>query len=139
MINPALSTIYDSDYVKPHETVTKIGTEALDFEYNYSKSTTDNHCWKGPKAPSFVGKYAGIRQQMDYSYHKHYSAKRQYLHDKLIDESLYGTNFNLTSGCEKLEENWLVFTAGTMVSLYLWVIFYIKSVLTKNMLSLSRE
>ena len=116
---------YDTDYVKPHNhandiTHSNVGTNF----YNYSKSTTDNHSWKKEDPPSFVGKFAGIRQQMDYSYHKHYSAERQYLHDRLIDESLYGTDLNSTPGCEKLEKNWLVFTAGTMVSLYCFLILY---------------
>ena len=106
---------YDTDYVKPRSKQNAVLFQNLEC-YDYLKSTTDNHSWKKNDPPSFVGKYAGIRQQMDYSYHKHYSADRQYLHDKLIDESLYGTNININSGCEKLEENWLVFTAGTMVS-----------------------
>ena len=110
---------YDTDYVKPHnhKNNTTQSNVANNF-YDYSNSTTDNHCWNNNDPPSFVGKFAGIRQQMDYSYHKHYSAERQYLHDRLIDESLYGTDFNSSSGCEKLEKNWLVFTAGTMVSLH---------------------
>ena len=109
--------IYDSDYVKPHQKSSPLQSarsEIVDDDYDYSNSTTHNYSWKGPELPSFVGKYAGIRQLMDYSYHKHYNPKRQYLHDKLIDESLCGVDFN--TGCEKLEENWLVFTAGTMVS-----------------------
>ena len=110
---------YDSDYlishtsIKEHQQLT--GSLVLD-DYDYTKSSTENHCWKGPD-PKSVGKYAGIRSQMDYKYHKHYSPERQYLHDKLIDEALTSSDFG-THCCEKLLQNWLVFTAGTMVTCF---------------------
>jgi hypothetical protein len=85
-------------------------------DYDYARSTTDNYEWRGAGKAPFVGEYSGLRARMDYGYHRHYTAERQYLHDALIDKT-FCTIFK--SGglvCEKLEDNWLVFTAGTMVS-----------------------
>ena len=105
-----------SDIIFNDGLVNSNSTTALFSEissYDYNESTTDNHCWDeiSTEQPLFVGKYAEARKCMDYSYHKHYSPERQQLHDEIIDDCLYsnGTDFDL-------EENWLVFTAGTMVS-----------------------
>ena len=86
--------------------------------YDYSKSTSENYKWKGNGNPPFVGKYASLRQRMDYNYHSYYSAERQYIQDALIDVSYHSIIRDSITAveCEKLEENWLVFTAGTMVS-----------------------
>ena len=55
---------------------------------------------------------------MDYNYHSYYSAERQYIQDALLDVSYHSVIRDSITAveCEKLEENWLVFTAGTMVS-----------------------
>ena len=116
-LSSPLKDMYDSDYVIPHvpiEENQQLTGRLLSADIDYTKSSTENHCWKGPN-PKSVGKYAGIRSQMDYSYHKHYSPERQYLHDVLIDEALSSSDFG-TNNCEKLLQNWLVFTAGTMVT-----------------------
>lgn len=95
----------------------------IPLDYDFTKSTSDNYKWKGNGNPPFVGKYAALRHRMDYNYHPHYAAERQYVQDVLIDESYHSVIRDSVTAveCEKLEENWLVFTAGTMVSIYLYV------------------
>ena len=87
-------------------------------DYDFSKSTSENYKWKGDGSPPFIGKYAALRQRMDYNYHSYYSAERQYIQDALLDVSYHSVIRDSITAveCEKLEENWLVFTAGTMVS-----------------------
>ena len=51
--------------------------------YDYSRSSEYNYCSADAE---FVGKYAHIRKQLDYSYHKRYNVERQILQDLLIDK-----------------------------------------------------
>lgn len=89
----------------------------LNFEipqdYDITKSSEINYCSEGSP---FVGKYKDIRALLDYTYHKHYSEERQYLHDNLIDRFLktrvHDREMNME--CEVPLENWIVFTAGPM-------------------------
>jgi predicted kinase len=72
--------------------------------YDWSKSTEENYRSKDGK---FYGKYAHLRQTLDYNYHNHYTKQRQQLQDSIIDSFL---------SCVKCSENkhWIVFTAGSM-------------------------
>lgn len=81
--------------------------------YDYSKSSEENYCSDNAKE---VGKYGHIRNQLDYTYHKHYSEERQLLHDQLIDLFLKTRvrDSELNIECEAPLENWIVFTAGPM-------------------------
>ena len=57
-------------------------------DYDYLLSTSENYMAGPEESGSFVGKYANERSVLDYSYHKHYSFKRQLFHDVLIDDFL---------------------------------------------------
>jgi hypothetical protein len=80
--------------------------------YDYTKSTEDNYATDNP---IFLGKYAEYRKQLDYTYHKHYSAERQQMHDRFID-SFDHTYINDNGVvCERpADYNWILFTAGCM-------------------------
>jgi hypothetical protein len=97
---------------KPH-----LDMAARDFppsNYDYTKSTEENYA---VTAPTFVGKYGDLRQQLDYTYHQHYSAERQLLHDKLIDSFDHTFINDVHHGvvCDRpANGNWIVFTAGCM-------------------------
>lgn len=82
-------------------------------DYDFEKSSEANYCCADAQ---FVGKYAHIRSQLDYTYHKHYSVERQQLHDKLIDRFLKTVVHDRKRNveCEVPLENWIVFTAGPM-------------------------
>lgn len=86
---------------------------AIPASYDYSKSSEKNY---GSANANFVGKFGDIRNQLDYTYHMHYSEERQLLHDKLIDSFLrtivHDKETNID--CEVPLENWIVFTAGPM-------------------------
>ena len=77
--------------------------------YDYSKSTEDNYAQDGK---IFVGKYAAIRESLDYSYHKYYNIKRQFLQDEIIEKFLHIIRDK--NECVIPTNNWLVFTAGCM-------------------------
>lgn len=81
--------------------------------YDFSKSTEENHSLKEGTV-KFVGKYAEIRELLDYSYHSHYSEDRQLFHDELIEQFLETIVEDGDLTCEKPLEPWLVFTAGCM-------------------------
>ena len=61
-------------------------------------------------------KFADIRKDMDYSFHKVYNCQRQLFQDTLIESMLlkHSTTTPTTSACEKQPQNWIVFTAGVM-------------------------
>lgn len=86
-------------------------------DYDFSKSTEDNHSLEDDDIPEqlkFIGKYGGVRKQLDYSYHKHYSFERQQMHDELIDRFLETIIHDGDLVCDTPFQNWLVFTAGCM-------------------------
>jgi hypothetical protein len=56
----------------------------LPADYDYNNSTTHNYLWSGPSPAPFVGKYAGLRLRMDYSYHRHYRPERQVMRYSLL-------------------------------------------------------
>lgn len=106
---------HDSNYLTPSSLSPK-GAFEIPSNYDFSKSTAENYAWPRETAgpPEFVGEFAALRQTMDYSYHQFYSAERQLLHDKILNKSI--CRFSKVDNCDHLETNWLVFTAGTMVS-----------------------
>ena len=83
--------------------------------FDYTISTEDNY---SSDEIIFVGKYGKHRQNLDYSYHKHYKIERQLFHDVLIDQFLNTIVRDSKTGavCEKPLQNWIVFTAGPMGS-----------------------
>lgn len=83
--------------------------------FDYTKSSEENY---SSSESVNVGKYKDIRCQLDYSYHKHYKAERQILHDRLIDKFLTTVVRDHTANvvCEAPLTNWIVFTAGPMGS-----------------------
>ena len=93
-----------------------------DEPYNYDLSTEANHavsvdeCGGLDKVPPFVGKYVKERGNIDYTYHKYYSNKRQLLQDELLQQFLdtvvHDAANNMT--CDRPAKPWLVFTAGPM-------------------------
>ena len=81
--------------------------------YDYSRSTEQNYAMDAESA-EYVGKYAAIRAQLDYSHHSNYTPERQMMHDDMIDRF---QNTIIRDGdfvCDRPLENWLVFTAGCM-------------------------
>lgn len=50
--------------------------------YDYSKSTEENY---SNESPLYTGKFAKIRELLDYSYHTFYTYERQLLQDQIID------------------------------------------------------
>ena len=83
----------------------------ISSEYDYSVSTEENY---RSDEIMFVGKYRRQRKKLDYSYHRHYLASRQRLHDEIIDKYSQVEIDDGVYTCEVPEENWLVFTAGPM-------------------------
>lgn len=81
--------------------------------YDFNISTEDNY---SSDEDPFVGKYANYRSMLDYSYHKHYSCKRQQMHDIMIDLFLNTVVRDKANNlvCECPIQPWLVFTAGVM-------------------------
>lgn len=66
----------------------------------------------------FYGRFAHIRETLDYSYHSNYTFERQMLQDAIIGEFLDATFFTDKHGneCTTPTEPWVVFTAGAMGS-----------------------
>ena len=91
--------------------------------YDYDRSTEDNYMIEtSPSSPSsssslFVGKFARERSEIDYTYHKYYSNRRQLLHDHLMERFLQTTIRDANDDeiiCDRPVNPWLVFTAGCM-------------------------
>lgn len=101
-----LSTMADSPENVDYEFV-------IPEDYDFSKSTEENY---RAECPVFKGKYKHHRKVLDYSYHSHYTASRQRLHDQLIDR-FHATRVHdekRNAFCEAPLQNWIVFTAGPM-------------------------
>lgn len=66
----------------------------------------------------FYGRFAHIRETLDYTYHSNYTFERQILQDAIIGEFLDATFFTDKHGneCTTPTEPWVVFTAGAMGS-----------------------
>jgi len=64
----------------------------------------------------FYGKFAQIRETLDYSYHSNYTFERQIFQDSIINEYLNAAVVKDKNGevCTTPTEPWLVFTAGAM-------------------------
>jgi len=89
--------------------------------YDYDKSTEENYMVESSSpsslSPLFVGKFARERSELDYTYHKYYSNKRQLLHDHLMERFLQTTIRDANDDeivCDRPVNPWLVFTAGCM-------------------------
>lgn len=79
--------------------------------YDYSMSTECNH---STDVFQYVGKYADVRKELDYSYHRHYTPERQLLHDEWMDQFMQTIIRDGNRTCEAPTQNWIVFTAGPM-------------------------
>lgn len=66
----------------------------------------------------FYGAFSHIRETLDYSYHGHYTHRRQLLQDSIIEDFLDGVVIKDKDGkvYTTPTEPWIVFTAGAMVS-----------------------
>lgn len=81
--------------------------------YNLSLSTEENY---QSVENVYVGKFAEFRQQVDHSYHRCYIPERQLLQDSILERFTLTIvrDSNTCAICEVPDQNWLVFTAGTM-------------------------
>mmetsp|Transcript_5038 Transcript_5038/g.8255 ORF Transcript_5038/g.8255 Transcript_5038/m.8255 type:complete len:392 (+) Transcript_5038:78-1253(+) len=79
----------------------------ISSEENYKASADEQ---------GFFGPFSHIRSTLDYSYHEHYTKKRQCLQDKIIIDMLNSAIITDKEGnvCTTPTEPWLVFTAGAM-------------------------
>mgnify|MGYP005845533119 CR=1 FL=1 len=101
----------------------------LGSSFDPDLSTEDNYRANlGPEDEgALAGNFVDIRREIDYNYHKVYSRDRQLFQDALVESMLGLTTVSEEGGdpCRKPERNWIVFTAGVMVSVtmkrYLWV------------------
>lgn len=76
---------------------------AVRDDYNYSNTTTENY---GIQPNSFTGEFAGIRANLDYTYHSNYSLERQVWQDFAIKCCLGKT--------EPHARPWIIYTCGPM-------------------------
>lgn len=83
--------------------------------FSVLRSTEENH---RSNDMMFYGRFAHIRETLDYSYHSNYTFERQMLQDAIIGEFLDATFFTDKHGneCTTPTEPWVVFTAGAMGS-----------------------
>ena len=78
------------------------------YDYDYTKSTRDNHQAKegDPDFGQFAPTFREVREELDHSYHGMYKMARQHVQDRLIEHVLeHG---------EAQDRPWIVFTAGAM-------------------------
>lgn len=75
----------------------------LPSDYDYSKSTAENY---GVPTREFVGDYASIRAERDYTYHVNYIEERQRWQDAVIKTVVVRT--------KRLAWPWIIFTCGPM-------------------------
>lgn len=73
--------------------------------------------WSGESA-AFVGPYAALRAQLDYTYHVHYSHERQRLQDDIVASLVHDQGYNKPSPSTPRSESaaWVCFSAGPMGS-----------------------
>ena len=76
---------------------------ALPSDYDFTKSTNDNH---GVAGSEFFGKYADIRATRDYTYHVNYTQERQLWQDRAVESVVART--------EAQANPWVVYTCGPM-------------------------
>jgi hypothetical protein len=101
-------------YLTPDSNLRDMGGGA--FTKNCSSSPDNNNYALSPTG-EFVGKYASIRQGLDYTYHRAYSASRQRLQDGIIDAMMTTTDIKDHAAgrhCDRPQIPWTVFTAGAM-------------------------
>jgi len=82
-------------------------------EISVHKSSEENHRSDDMK---FYGKFASIRENLDYSYHSNYTKERQHIQDYIIEDMLESASITDVNGdiCTTPEKPWIVFTAGAM-------------------------
>lgn len=91
--------------------------------YDWTRSTEENY--KQNYGCQQYGKYASIRQTLDYKYHSNYTRERQLVQDKIIDHLLNNTwieDPTTGQGCPTSVQPWIVFTAGPMGAGKSWTI-----------------
>jgi hypothetical protein len=62
--------------------------------------------------PTFLGPYAHLRKELDYTYHRHYRKERQWLQDSIIEDMLDNVPGDSADLCIAPTEPWVVFTVG---------------------------
>lgn len=93
-------------------------------EENYSIAADDKN-QPGTAQQLQVGRFASIRRQLDYSYHRVYTAERQELQDSILSGMLDKTKRLACTGQQHhatdnrdpppdLPDQWIIFTAGVM-------------------------
>lgn len=80
------------------------------------KISSEQNYKAGPNEQGFYGQFSHIRATLDYTYHEHYTKKRQCLQDKIISDMINSAIITDKDGnvCTTPTEPWLVFTAGAM-------------------------
>ena len=85
----------------------------------WTHSTRDNYA-DHSSPPHSYGKYAILRQRLDFDYHGNYSKARQLMQDHLIND-VVGNGYSegrstgrMWGGVAGEERPWIVFTAGAM-------------------------
>jgi len=97
---------YDSDLYDPMSGIlAQRANFVIPEDFNWNASTGDNYV--GPEG-SFFGPYAGVRADLDYTYHVNYNRDRQELQDEIVDEWI--------SKGKASASPWMIFTAGAMGS-----------------------
>eukprot|EP00977_Amphora_coffeiformis_P002146 scaffold425_cov175-Amphora_coffeaeformis.AAC.5 len=100
------------------------------LKFDPNKSTEENYAADNDNNTSnnhagFMGRFASIRQQLDYSYHRVYTVERQRLQDVILSGMLDKTKRLACIGQQQhlvqdnqqhkdLPEQWVIFTAGVM-------------------------
>jgi glutaredoxin len=72
-------------------------------DYDHTVSTAENY---GAAGTETFGKFAGIRETLDFEYHGNYTKERQIFQDVLLE--------NVTGAGHRYDSPWIVFTAGAM-------------------------
>lgn len=83
-------------------------------EFSVHQSTEENYKSSRMK---FYGKYAYLREALDYNYHRNYKRERQILQDAIIEETVNNVKIvdsKTLDTCTTPTEPFLVFTAGAM-------------------------
>ena len=102
------------------------------LKFDPNKSTEENYAANNDKRNNharFMGRFASIRQRLDYSYHRVYTAERQRLQDVILSGMLDKTQRLACTGQQHhsaairdnqqqqqqdLQDQWIIFTAGVM-------------------------
>jgi predicted kinase len=85
-------------------------------EYDYEKSTEENHAASNGDDGEAIGEFEVHRETLDYTYHSRYSRDRQRLQDNIIRQLLRTVVEDAKTHMfsDRPMEPWVVFTAGAM-------------------------